>query len=222
MKYNDYLSYLESLRDDKYKEFNERIITSKYEILGIKFPILRKIARNLNTNYQFYLENCQNKYFEEVFIYGLLSLNDSNYFFKYLDKIDNWALCDSFVISQKYILKNKDKYFNKYVDLLSSNKVYYIRVGIVTLLYFYQDKIYRDTIMEALKKITCEDYYVLMAIAWLLQVMVLDSDEEVIAYLKERKNNKLTRMTMGKIRDSYKISLAKKKELIKQLNCVII
>ena len=43
----DIVNYLISIKDDKYKEFNLKIINTKYEILGIKMPILRKIAKQI-------------------------------------------------------------------------------------------------------------------------------------------------------------------------------
>ena len=39
-KYNEYIEYLISLRDEKLEKFNKKIIPTKYKILGIK--ILKK------------------------------------------------------------------------------------------------------------------------------------------------------------------------------------
>ena len=41
-KYNEYIEYLISLRDEKLEKFNKKIIPTKYKILGIKIPILKK------------------------------------------------------------------------------------------------------------------------------------------------------------------------------------
>ncbi len=220
--YKQYLKYLESLQNNKSKEFNERIIKTKYIILGIKFPILRSIAKEISKgNYLSFLNNCKDIYFEEVFIYGIVSLNNSKYFNKYLDKIDNWALCDSYVISQKFILKDKDKYFSKYLKLLENNKTYYIRVGLVTLLNFYNDDKYLQDIFNNLSKIKNNDYYVLMGIAWLLQTISINNFLLVIDYLKKNPNRKIIIMTMQKVRDSYKILPDKKKEIILLLKSMV-
>lgn len=219
-RYEQYIDYLKSLKNDSYKKFNDRIIKTKYSILGIKFPVLRKIAKELQSDYKYYLDNVTDTYFEEVFIYGLLSLSDDNYFYKYLDKIDNWALCDSYCASQKFILKDKDKYFRKYLKLLKSSKPYYIRVGLVTLLNFYVRDKYILEIFKNLKEIKSDDYYVLMGESWLLQVMAVAYQEEVITFLKEVKNLKLTKMTIQKIKDSYKFSKDKKLDIVSKLNMV--
>ncbi len=213
--YEDFLNYLVSLKNYDYQKFNEKLIKTKYQILGIKFPVLRSIAKEINKgDYKSFLENITDTYFEEVFIYGLISLNDNTYFTKYLDKIDNWALCDSYVISQKFILKDKDKYFNSYLQLLSSPKTYYIRVGLVTLLNFYMDYKYIEEILNSLSNIKNDDYYVLMGEAWLLQVMSINNSKLVINYLNKHNNPKLIKMTINKIRDSYKFSKETKKEII--------
>ena len=213
--YEGYLNYLVSLKSEDYQNFNERIIKTKYQILGIKFPILRSIAKEISKgDYKSFLGNSTDTYFEEVFIYGIVSLNDNSYFTKYLDKIDNWALCDSYVISQKFILKDKDKHFTKYLNLLLSDKTYYIRVGLVTLLNFYMKDRYVKDIIANLSNIKNDDYYVLMGEAWLLQVMCINNSKLVINYLSKSNNPKLIKMTMNKIRDSYKFSQEDKKEII--------
>ena len=213
--YQEFLDYLVSLKNEDYQKFNERIIKTKYQILGIKFPVLRSIAKEISKgDYKSFLENTTDTYFEELFIYGLVSLNDNSYFTKYLDKIDNWALCDSYVISQKFILKDKDKYFNQYLKLLLSDKTYYIRVGLVTLLNFYMEDKYVKDILTNLSNIKNNDYYVLMGEAWLLQVISINNFKLVIDYLSKSNNPKLINMTVNKIRDSYKFSKEDKKEII--------
>ena len=71
--YQEYINYLISLKEEKYKEFNQKLITSKYEILGIRLPIIRKIAKQISkTNYKDFLKYTKSKYYEEVMIEGLV------------------------------------------------------------------------------------------------------------------------------------------------------
>ena len=46
--YNNYLEYLLSLEDRKYGEFNKRITLTKNKMIGIKIPVLRKIAKDIS------------------------------------------------------------------------------------------------------------------------------------------------------------------------------
>lgn len=219
--YKEFLTYLKSLKDNKYAAFNARIIKTKYTILGIKFPVLRSIAKEIGKgNYQSFLDNATDTYFEEVFIYGLVSLKDANYFYPYLDKIDNWALCDSYCSSQKFLLKSPNKYINKYFKLLKSSNPYYIRVGLVTLLNFYVNKYDNLEIVRKLLKVKNDDYYVLMGMAWLLQVIAIEDPVLVIGFCEEYQNPKLVSMLKTKIRDSYKIKENNKTFLIERLGMI--
>ena len=57
-KYNEYIEYLISLRDEKLEKFNKKIIPTKYKILGIKIPILKKIAKKISsTDIQTFFDN---------------------------------------------------------------------------------------------------------------------------------------------------------------------
>ena len=43
-----YLEYLKSLNEKNYQEFSSKVIKSKYELLGIRIPTLRKIAKEIS------------------------------------------------------------------------------------------------------------------------------------------------------------------------------
>ncbi len=40
--YPKYIKYLQTISDAKYQEFNSKIISTKYKMLGIRMPILKK------------------------------------------------------------------------------------------------------------------------------------------------------------------------------------
>lgn len=117
--YQEFLKYLNDISEQNYKEFHSKLCFTKYEILGIRVPILRKIAKQISkTNYQEFLKLCSNTYYEEVFIGCLVisHIKDETIFLKYfnnyLSKIDNWAICDTFCNSLKIVNTNPNKYFN--------------------------------------------------------------------------------------------------------------
>ena len=44
--YEDFLKYLNSIKEEKYKEFHEGLVlNSKYQMLGIRLPLMRNIAK---------------------------------------------------------------------------------------------------------------------------------------------------------------------------------
>ena len=140
--YEEFVNYLSSLKDIKYKEFHQSLVlNSKYEMIGIRLPIMRSIAKEISKGNIFDFLNCvQNKYYEEVMIEGLAisHIKDEPTFYKYfksyITKIDNWALCDSFCNSIKIVRKYEDKYFKESVKLSLSSKEFISRVGLIMIL----------------------------------------------------------------------------------------
>ena len=72
--YKEFINYLKSLKDEKYKEFHSKIVNnSKYEIIGIRSPISKNIAKEISkTNMEDYLDLEKGNYYEEVLIEGLV------------------------------------------------------------------------------------------------------------------------------------------------------
>ena len=220
--YKEYINYLISLKEDDYKDFTKKLINTKYEILGIRLPILRKIAKQIvKSNYNQYLKFNNPKYYEEVMIKGFVIayLNNEdildNYLYEQIDNIDNWSLCDSFCNSIK-IVKGKDKYFKIFKKLTESNKEYYVRVGLVSILnHFVNDK-YIDDIFNILDNIKLDTYYVNMAASWLLCECFIKCREQTMKYLNKSKLNKFSfNKGIQKCIESYRISKSDKEYLRK-------
>ena len=117
--YKEFAKYLLSLQDIKYKDFHSSLVlNSKYEMIGIRVPIMRDIAKKISkSNIEEFLEYAQNKYYEEIMIQGLVisHIKDEKLFYKhfieFIKKIDNWAICDSFCSSIKLVKNFEEKYF---------------------------------------------------------------------------------------------------------------
>jgi len=74
------------------------------------------------------------------------------------------------------------------------------------------DKAHLNDILSLIKDST--DYYVEMAIAWLLAELCVYHEKEISKYIKEAKiNNDIKRMAINKIRDSFRISDKVKEDL---------
>lgn len=222
LSYQSFKKYLFSIKEDKYKEFSSKLTKTKYPILGIRVPVLRKIAKEIfKGNYNSFLKCSLNDTFEEVFIKGLVisNIKDENEFFKYIDdfvsKIDDWSICDSFCNSLKIVNQDLNKYFEYFTKYLKSNKEFKIRVCLIVYLNFYTKKEYIDKIIDNILKIKNNYYYVEMAISWLLAEIYLVDKEKVINLLKNKKLNKfVNNKTISKLRDSYRVSKEDKKELL--------
>lgn len=212
--YNEYINYLESLKDEKNKKFHSKLCTTKYEMLGIKVPIMRKIAKEISkTNIEEFLSLCNSTYYEEVFIEGLIitSIKDETlfqkYFKTYINKIDNWAICDSFCNSLDIVNNNPNKYFNYFKKLSLNKKEFISRVGLITILNYFVKEEYLKAIFEILNNINSDKYYINMAESWLICELYIYYPQETTNFLKTNNLNKFTQnKSISKIRESYRVS----------------
>lgn len=209
--YQEYIEYLKSLKEEEYKNFHSRITRTKYEILGIRVPMQRKIAKEIKKgNYVAFLKHCGNTYYEEVNIEGFViaSIKEEErdkYLDVFLNKIDNWAICDGFCNSLK--ITSKENYLEKIEKMLQSNETYIVRVGLVLLLSSYVEEKYIKTIISLVENLKKEEYYINMAIAWLVAECFIKYPNETLPFLKSQKLNKFTQnKTISKINDSYRVS----------------
>lgn len=222
------LETLNNLKDEKYKEFHQKICTTKYEIMGVKIPILRKLASDLlkTDKFENISKNLDNKYYECIMLEGILigkvkkSLEEKIELINiFLPKIDNWAICDIFC-SELKIIKNNQKETISYIEnLLKSKEEYYLRVGIVLLLDYYINDEYIDYVLETMLKIKSDYYYVKMAISWTLSICLVKYFDKTLEFLKDNKYNfdKWTyNKALQKARESFRITNENKKILKNQ------
>ena len=222
--YKKYLEYLKSLQDEKYRNFHQKLTATHYEILGIRVPVQRKIAKEIRKgNIVEFLSFCENKYYEEVNIEGfvLAEIKDlsllENYFDSFLLKIDNWAICDGFCNSLKIVQKNKAYFWKKIQKLLKSKETFMTRVGLILLLSFYVEKEYILKILQMVKTINSHEYYVNMGLSWLLAECFIKFPTETLQLLQEKSLPSFVQnKTICKIRDSYRVS-KKVKDYLKNL-----
>lgn len=219
--YEMYVDYLKSLQDENYRKFHQNLTTTRYEILGLRVPMQRKIAKEISKgNIEEFFCFCKDKYYEEVNIEGfvLAGIKELSLLEKYFDffvlKIDNWAICDGFCNSLKIVQKNKEYFWKKIQELLKKEETFSVRVGLILLLCFYVEKEYIFDILQLVKTVTHEEYYVGMGLAWLLAECYIKYPEETLVLLKEKSLSSFVQnKTISKIRDSYRVSKEEKEFL---------
>ena len=220
--YNEFIKYLYSLSDKEYKEFSSKITITNLKIIGIRVPILRSISKKiLKTNVEDYFKLVNNKLYEEVFIYGLVLANSSEdlidkYLLDFINRVDNWAICDSFCNSLKIVNKKMGKYWIYFTNLINLDKEYQTRISIVIMMLYYLNNQYIDRVLNIVSSINSDYYYINMAISWLLSVAIIDYEDKVLDILKSKKLNKFVQnKTISKIQDSYRVSKSLKDEVKK-------
>lgn len=216
--YQEFLENLKTLGDSKYKDFQSKLIYTHYEIIGLRIPTLRKIAKQISkTDIISFLNVSNNYYYEEIMLNGFVVsyINEEptfdEYFLKHIKYIDDWSLCDSFCNSLKQVTKNKDKYFNLAKELSLKEDEFISRVGLIIILSHFIDEVYLKEIFSLLNTIKSEKYYINMAEAWLICEIYTKFPQETTKYLIKNKLNKFTQnKSISKIRDSYRVSKEEK------------
>lgn len=63
-----------ALAENDYKNFNRTLISTKYEILGVRMPALRKLAKEIavSKDVYTYLKNAEYTTYEHIMLYGLV------------------------------------------------------------------------------------------------------------------------------------------------------
>lgn len=220
--YKKFVEFLESIKDEEYKEFHSSLVlNSKYEMIGIRLPSMRKIAKEISkTDIEEFLKYSQNKYYEEVMIQGLVISNvkDEEIFYKYfkshVNKIDNWALCDTFCNSVKIVKKYEEKYFPLSIEMCLNEKEFISRTGLVIILSHFVEEKYLKEIFNTLNKIKSDKFYINMAQAWLICELYIKHPKETLKFVKQNNLNKFTHnKAISKIHDSFRVSKEDKEYL---------
>lgn len=185
--YQKFVDFLFSFEDLEYKNFNSKLVL-KNDLIGIRVPILKKIAKELaKGNYKEFISIMNHNYHEEVLIHGLILgyiKDPMNYFDDYIKYMNDWQSCDITISNMKYFKYNQDiNYIKKYL---------YHRVGYVILLTYYIKDEYIDELYNIVDNYNSDNYYVKMAVAWLLSYLIIYDKNRAVKYLKKSKLDDFT------------------------------
>lgn len=219
----DIKKYLNDNIDLKYRHFQLGLLPKNTNILGVRMPILRKLAKKVSLgDYKPYLKDTLNTY-EEIMLQGMVigNLDVSfdelvSYIDDFVPKIDNWAICDSFVASLKLTNKYKPNMFN-YIKKYIGSSEFGIRFMLVMFIWYYIDIEYLNSIFSIIDEVKSDKYYVKMAIAWLISSFYIKYEEDTFTYLKITKIDDFTyNKSIQKIIESKQVS-SEKKEILKSM-----
>ena len=220
--YDNFINYMFEIKDEKYRDFHSGLGVGN-NIIGIRTPILKKIARDISIgNYREFLELVKCNYYEEITLYGFIICNIKNleesimFLDVYKNMINNWASCDLFCSGYKIIIENKEFFLNYIVNNISDENIWVRRMCFVFLNFYYVEENHLNNIFEMCDLYNTNSYYVQMSVAWLLSICYIKYPEQTILYIK---NNRLDNFThnkaIQKIKESYRVSINNKNMLDK-------
>ena len=215
--------------EEKVAKFNNKLNpNNKQEILGIRIPVLRKMAKELvRQDWKIYLKQAQSEttlYMEETLLQGLIigyckiELDEKLELIKqFVPKINNWLINDTFCPTIK--IKNQDlqKVWEFILPYLKSENEFEVRFAIIMMLDNFIIDGYVDKVICKLDGVNNEGYYAKMAVAWTMAEIGVKYNEKAMTYLKGKHNlDKFTyNKTLQKMRESFRVSKEQKEELQK-------
>lgn len=241
MKREELLKYFDC-DDKKLSSFAKSLnVNDKYEILGIRTPILRKLGKTLAKQEGLsllddFFNYSEVPYYEEVllmyFTYAGLSNKldfDTNIY--YLDKLlkynNSWATNDALVTTLSIRDEEKSLYWSYLLTKISSSYPFDVRFAIITFMSYFLDEEYTVKGLNLITETHWDHYYINMAVAWTMATALAKQRLLTLPFYFENKgiNPKVMRMAINKAIESYRVSNEDKetlKERRNELKCNIV
>lgn len=140
---------IEDMAEKDYKEFSSALIPGCENMLGVRLPELKKLAKQLvkeNSAWRELLAG-EDIYFEEVmlrgYIIGFGTAKEDDFekavkeFWNFVPLVDNWSVNDSFCGSFSIVDRYRDEFIPHIQKLIYSKDEFEARIGLIMLLDHY-------------------------------------------------------------------------------------
>ena len=206
---NKISTFIKQNSEEQYREFNKKLITTDYEICGVRLPKLREFSKTISIDE---LTPSNDSTYEEIMLYSFcaaklkLEAEQLSALETILPFIDNWSTCDCTISALKRL--NGEKSYNFFTKLLTSEKTYYKRVGIVGLMRNFIKSEHIEEICENLKKIPLEnaDYYVKIALAWFYAELCISNFDLAKDQIASTSDKFVRNKSISKARESFRVT----------------
>ncbi len=209
-----------SMGEKEYRDFSSALMPTvdKSKVIGIRVPVLRKYAKELE-NYEEFLTELPHKYFEENNLHAFLIEREQDFdrciekLNAFLPYVDNWATCDS--MKPKVLKKEPEKLLEYIKVWIKSTEIYTVRYAINLLMSFYLDGNFNLDYLVA--GVETDQYYINMMRAWYFATALAKRYKETLPYIENNVLDKWTHnKTIQKAVESLRIS-KEQKEYLKTL-----
>lgn len=173
--------------DSSYADFHSSLVPTlpRDRIIGVRMPVLRKIAMHAAK------EDLPvgDYYYEELMVRGMkIGYRDADIEKRlsdlkaFIPLIDNWAVCDCCCATYKFTEKNRAAVWDFILPYINKSE-YEARFAVVMMMDYFLTDEYIDSVISLLSAIESDDYYVNMAVAWVLSAAFVKYEERVYSLL---------------------------------------
>lgn len=174
-------------QDPVYQDMQRRLLPTvdPETILGVRTPVLRQLARELEDGEAFQ-ENLPHRYFEENQIHAFLLEREKDFdktaraVEAFLPYVNNWATCDQL---RPKAFRNREKLLPLISKWLASPAPYTVRFGLGMLLCHFLDEDFRPEFLEMAASVKSDEYYVNMMVAWYFATALAKQYDAALPYI---------------------------------------
>lgn len=217
---------LEALAEPSYRDFSLSLTPGAGEMLGVRLPRLRNMARELaRTGWREYVAGLSSiSLFEEKMLAGM-ALGVARgvaweerlgWIAHFVPFIDNWAVCDAFCQSLAFVKKELKRFRPVLDEYAASEAVYAARFALVAALKYYALPPWTETTLAMASSVSnrIDAYYVRMAAAWAVAECAAKNPAAAMAFLQRGTLDAWTHnKALQKMRESFRIDAATKAAL---------
>ena len=226
MTREDVFDLLKANADAKYKIFHEKLIPGTENILGVRMPNIKLIAKEIIADQgDDYFSLDYTDTHEEKMLRGLVIAGKKNIAIErrlelldeFVPKIDTWAICDTTCSALKVTKKHPKEMLTLIDKYIYSEREFESRFAIVMLLSYYITDQYIDLTLDYLQKVDTSQYYVMMAVAWALSFCYIKQKDKTLPLFENNVFDKTTHnKAIQKTIESLRVSEDDKQILRKQ------
>lgn len=197
---DDIKQRLYEMRDEKYRDFQSRLIpnVNKETMIGVRTPDLRTLAKvfSKEPDIGVFLDALPHGTFDENQLHAFIISLGKDFsetvpaVEKFLPYVDNWATCDQ--LSPKVFSKHKTELLGHIRNWLVSEKTYTVRFAVGMLMQHFLDWDFSEEYPRMVADISSDEYYINMMRAWYFATALAKQYDAVIPYIEEHILDKWT------------------------------
>ena len=207
------LTKLKENSDPGYKKFNDKLIPNVKSTIGVRVPVLRRIASEMmKEDWRSFLDE-EVVVFEENMIKAIIIANAEMsskerlaLTEKFVPNVDNWAVCDLLCGDWKITQNAIEPLWNYCNELMASDEEFKMRVAAVMMLSKFLNDDYIDGVLALLLKYSNNDYYYKMGAAWTLSYCYIEYQEKTEEVLRSGElDHEIHNFTIRKVCESRRV-----------------
>lgn len=230
MTEKDVLSRLYSMQDEKYRDFQAKLVPTvdPKRLIGVRLPQIRTLAKELSRepSTALFLSHLPHGTYDEDMLHAMI-LNEEKDFSLLMEKlraflpfVDNWAVCDT--LKPKAFKKRRAELYSEIPEMLGAEHEYTVRFGLSMLMSHFLDEDFSKDVLELAAGVEREEYYIRMMQAWFFATALAKKYDETLPYIENgRLSPEVLAMTKRKCMDSFRISPERKARIAELCKTVL-